>query len=378
MLQKLYVHNFRCLENFELRFKAMPSALLIGKNATGKSTTGVVLEILQRISRGVNKVGQLVSFKDFARGRSDVPIRFEIEVLLNQKIYQYILVLDLPENFKELRVSQEKFSVAGEPIYSREEAQVILHSNSKNNEAKFLVDWHLVALPIIQERSQTDPLYLFKTWLSHTIILDPIPSLMTGKSEGETLKPEKNGSNFGEWFVGLLGRYPAAYSKIDKYLRQVLPDINDFLNHPTSENSKITRVRFVENSANLSVDFDNLSDGEKCFFLGAVVLAANEFYGPLFCFWDEPERYLSLSEVGHFIASLRSSFQNDSQILITSHNPEAIRKFSDENTLVLYRKSHLEPTRIKLLDEIRSQGNNVKFEGDLIDTLISGDLELWV
>ncbi len=111
-------------------------------------------------------------------------------------------------------------------------------------------------------------------------------------------------------------------------------------------------VRFEENSAKLSVYFKDLSDGEKCFFLGAVVLAANKSYGPILCFWDEPDNYLSLSEVGHFVISLRRSFKNGGQILVTSHNSEAIRQFSDENTFVLDRKSHLEPTIIRLLSDL--------------------------
>ncbi len=45
MLQRFYVHNFRCLENFELTTKEMPSVLLIGKNGTGKSTIACALEI---------------------------------------------------------------------------------------------------------------------------------------------------------------------------------------------------------------------------------------------------------------------------------------------------------------------------------------------
>ena len=115
--------------------------------------------------------------------------------------------------------------------------------------------------------------------------------------------------------------------------------------------------------------FKDLSDGEKCFFLCAVVLAANQFYGPLFCFWDEPDNYLSLSEVGQFVTSLRRSFKNSGQILVTSHNPEAIRKFSNENTLVLDRKSHLEPTLSQA-----AKRNSVT--GDLVDALIRGDVEL--
>ncbi len=313
----------------------------------------------------------LISSKDFARGRSDVPIRFEIEVLLEDKLYKYVLALDLPEKFRELRVFEEQLLVAGDPIYSRKEAQVTLYASSsqQNREAQFRVDWHLVALPVIQEQSETDPLHIFKTWLARMIILAPIPSLITGDSNGETLEPKRDGSNFGEWISGLLSRYPAAYTQVDKYLREVMPDIQDFLNELIGKDSKSMIVRFEANNANLSIEFNDLSDGEKCFFLCAVVLAANKFYGPLFCFWDEPDNYLSLSEVGHFVMSLRHSFQGNSQILVTSHNPEAILKFSNENTFVLGRKSHLEPTLVRLLSEIPVPGN-------LITTLILDDIKL--
>jgi len=379
MLQRLYLHNFRCLENFELTLKEMPSALLIGKNGVGKSALRSALEVLQSIGRGINRVKNLVLPKDLGWGRSEVPMRFEIEVLLDNKLYKYIVAFELPENFKELRVFEEEFIVAGEQIYSRKEAQVTLNKTGRdgystsfgNNEAQFLVDWHLVALPLIQERSQTDPIHIFKTWLARTIILAPIPSLMTGDSSEETLEPKLDGSNFGDWLSGLLSRYPAAYNQVYRYLQEVLPDLNDFLNEVIGKDAKSTMVRFEQNNANLSVYFKDLSDGEKCFFLGAVVLAANQFYGPLFCFWDEPENYLSLSEVGHFVLSLRRSFKNKNggQILVTSHNPEAIQKFSDENTFVLDRKSHLEPTLIRPLKDL-------SVRGDLINTLICGDIEL--
>jgi predicted ATPase len=280
--------------------------------------------------------------------------------------------LELPENFRELRVFEEQLLISGNPIYSRKEAQVTLYpsQSQQNAEAKFLLNGHFVALPVIQEQSETDPLRIFKTWLARTIILAPIPSLMTGDSNGETLEPKRDGSNFGEWFSGLLSRYPAAYTQADRYLREVMPDIEDFLNEQIGKDSKSMVVRFEAKNANLSVDFKDLSDGEKCFFLCAVVLAANKYYGPLFCFWDEPDNYLSLPEVGDFVTSLRRSFKNSGQIIATSHNEEAIRKFSNENTFVLYRKSHLEPTRVRLLSDI-------PVSGDIVDTLIRDDLELW-
>jgi ABC-type cobalamin/Fe3+-siderophores transport system ATPase subunit len=371
MLQRLYINNFRCLENFDLSVKDMPSVLLIGKNGSGKSTIRFALEVFQKIGRGINRVRDLAGHKDFRYGQDKMPIRFEIEVLLVGQMYRYVLALELPEKFKEIRVLEEQLLIAGIPHYTREGAQVTLYKTSRNVEAKFLVDWHLVALPVIQAESGTDLLNIFKTWLAHILLLAPIPSLMKGDSIGETLEPDSAGRNFGEWFSGVLVRYPSAYSVIDKYLREVIPDIQDIQNEVISKDSKSMSVSFEANQAAMRVYFEDLSDGEKCFFICAVVLAANKFYGPLFCFWDEPDNYLSLHEVGHLVIALRRVFRNGAQIFMTSHNPEAIRKFSDENTLVVFRGSHLEPTRCKALSEFVASG---ELQGDLVNALILGDL----
>ena len=100
-----------------------------------------------------------------------------------------------------------------------------------------------------------------------------------------------------------------------------------------------------------------------------MVLAANQCYGPLFAFWDEPDNYLSLSEVSHFVMALRRGFQQGGgQLWMTSHNEEAVRRFSNDNTWVLGRKSHLEPTLIRPLAELGVQS-------DVIQALICGELE---
>jgi predicted ATPase len=370
MIKRLYINNFRCLQNFEIILNNKSSVLLLGKNGTGKSTVRKVLEILQTIARKVSRVKQLVNENDFTKGNTHIPIRFEIEVAINQSNYEYTLALELPEAFKELRVFEEMLTVDGQTIFSRKQAEVTLRSARQNFESQFSVDWHLVALPVIQERSENDPLHIFKSWLASTIILAPIPSRMEGESKGETLEPESDGSNFSEWFTGVLARYPAAYTQIEKHLRAFMPDLHDFINELISKESKNMVVRFGnDNNKELSVDFKELSDGEKCFFMSALVLAANKSYGPLFCFWDEPDANLSLQEVGQFVTSLRRSFTNSGQILVTSHNPEAIRKFSNENTYVLGRKSHLEPVVIRSLEDI-------KVSGDLVDALIRGDVNV--
>ena len=146
-----------------------------------------------------------------------------------------------------------------------------------------------------------------------------------------------------------------------------MTDFGDIRQMLVGPKSKQMLVSFQKNGTTLQVPFDNLSDGEKCLLLGALVLAANQVSGPLFCFWDEPDNYLSLSEVGRFVMELRRAFGPGAQLIATSHNPEAIRRFADENTFVLYRKSHLEPTQVRLVSDLGIQG-------DLVEALIRGDV----
>lgn len=371
MIRRLYIHNFRCLENFELPILGKSSLLLIGKNGVGKTTVGLALEILQRIARGTNRVGDLVKLRDLPRGRADAPVRFEIEVELSNTIYSYSVAFELPQEFRELRVLDEKLTANGNPVYTREIAQVRLARVAKEREASFRIDWHLVALPIVQQQSASDPLFIFRQWLASTLILRPMPSLIRGDSAQETLQPNIQVTNLGAWFSGLLASAPSAYTKIDAYLKQVMPDLLDIKNPTTGEESRSLLLQFSNTQGTATIPFGDLSDGEKCFMIYALVIAANDAYGPLLCFWDEPDGYLAPSEVGLSVMALRRAFQAGGQLITTSHNPEAIRRFSDENTLFLYRNSHLEPTISRWLEEIRTKG---ELKGDLVDALIRDDV----
>ena len=225
MIQRFYVHNFRCLENFELLLADKPSVLLIGKNGAGKTTVALALEILQRIGRGTNRVGDLIKVKDFTRGRTETPIRFELEVELDARRYRYDITFELPTGFKELRVREERLVVNDSPIYTRECAQVTLVNTKQDKGAHFSMDWHLVALPIIQASAQ-DPLHLFKL-----------------ESSTETLEPNVQVTNFGAWFSGLLAETPSAYSKVETYLKEVMPDLKDIKNPVIATDFRTLLVR---------------------------------------------------------------------------------------------------------------------------------------
>ncbi|MCA9755615.1 MAG: AAA family ATPase [Candidatus Eisenbacteria bacterium] len=171
--------------------------------------------------------------------------------------------------------------------------------------------------------------------------------------------------------VLLIGQNGSGKSTIPvkEYLEAVMPDLADIKNTQTSAESSSLEVRFSHGKDNhLQVPFGALSDGEKCFMISALVVAANKVQGPLLCFWDEPDSHLSLSEVGHFVMGLRRTFEDSGgQLILSSHSPEAIRKFSDESTWVLWRRGHLEPTQVRRLEDC-------DITGDLIDALTRGDV----
>lgn len=162
---------------------------------------------------------------------------------------------------------------------------------------------------------------------------------------------------------------PASYGTIDSYVRAVIPDLKGVRNPESSPGIRRLQLQFSNELRTATVPFKDLSSGEKCLFIGALVPASLEVQGSAFCFWDAPDShiYISLSEVGHFTASLRAAFESGGQLIATSHTPEAIQQFSSATTMVLFRKGHLEPTQIRPVSELDAHG-------DLITSLILDDL----
>ena len=360
MIERLYVHNFRCLENFTLEFGGRSSTLVIGKNGSGKSTVLNCLALFQQICRGSSRVSKLISTSDFTQHRTDHPMRFEVELTLSGKRFKYVISFEWPSTFREARILDESLLVDGQAIFTRHQAQVQLSGG-----AAFGLDWHIVALPVIHERPGETAIQDIKTFFASMILIAPIPAKMTGYSEEPSMELQDDGANYASCLRALLGQRPAAYGIFESYLKTVIPDFSSIENVERGESGTQLIVRFEppKPQPSLSVEFKALSDGEKCFFLSAYLIALNTVGLNVFCMWDEPDNNLSLSEVGQFIIALRKMTHQNGQFFATTHHPETIRKFSDETTFVFTRKSLLDPTVVRPLADF-------SYDGDLINALI--------
>jgi len=372
MLKRLYVHNFRCFENFDLALGQFSSVLLIGPSGAGKTTVGVVLEILQAIGRGTSRVSELVQAADFKHGGDDPPMRIEIDVELGGKVYAYLLAFEFPDGFKEPRVAAEQLSVDGELVFSRATAMLLLTRVGRAMEARLNIDWHLVALPVMLEGGAKHPVAIFKNFMASILILRPVPSMASGNSNSEAIVPKTSVANLGAWFAGVVAAEPSAYVPIHEYLLQIMPDFQSISNPFVAKEARSLAVKFAHGGKETTLPVEALSDGERCFLIFALAIAANKAGGPLLCYWDEPDNFLFPAEVGASILALRKAFLETGQLILVSHSPETIRHFADENTLYLSRESHLDPTRVHTVADLRS---GRKFHGNFIEALLRGDVE---
>lgn len=62
-----------------------------------------------------------------------------------------------------------------------------------------------------------------------------------------------------------------------------MPEVALFRFEKLGRDSRALMVQFKSGGASDEQSFERLSDGEKCFFLSAVLLAANRWAEPIFC-----------------------------------------------------------------------------------------------
>jgi ABC-type cobalamin/Fe3+-siderophores transport system ATPase subunit len=370
MFQRIRIVNFRCFTDFTLDLVNLNSSIILGRNGAGKTTIGTVIEILQRMAYQTSRVGELVRPSDLSDKSKNV-LSFEVDALIDQQNFKYSISFDFPEKFHELRVSQESLSVDSRVVFSRKVAEVTLHKQQAANASIFGVDWHVTALPVIQA-GLSEPISIFRNWLSSVVVLRPVPSLMKGESDKKTKTPKTSAENFGEWYSNISAVDPRYYTPFSEFLTEVMPDLSSVKNLALAMETQQITAEFSYDNVSINVPFNNLSDGEKCFFVCALLLAIAKVGSPVTCFWDEPDNYLAPQEVAPTMFALRRAFVGNNQIILASHNSDAIRSFSDENTTILYRKSHLSNPEAKTLAKIKKEIPNSE---NALEKWLRGDLD---
>lgn len=370
MLKRLYIHNYKCYQNFEFNLENLHDILLLGENGVGKSTIGAVLDILRRIGGGEHDVERLVRLSDRFDHGPDAVVRIEATFSSELGDLSYGLALELPPSFTRLRVREETLQLNGETVFSRAVAQVDLN-NLNGGKSSFLHDWHQVVLPSIFTQPGVTPPAVeeIRSVLRSIIVLHPQPEQMVSQSDSLARELARDASNLATWTEAMVAENHEAYSLVVDWYRQLSPDFSGFRSTPRDRQ---LLIKYRREDRDIEVPFDALSDGEKVYFLAAVLMAYNETISPLICYWDEPDNFMMMREIGGVMSSLRKSFAGRGQLIVAAHSDETIMKFAKARTFCLRRLSHLEPTLpIKSVTQLEEEGLEI---GDYRTSIVTGDL----
>ena len=115
MLSRLYVDNFRCLENFELDLDE--TNVFLGRNGTGKTSVLNVLRNIQSLVVRGSRVDAVFPVRDISLYGQRNEQRFEIETRVDGEAYRYSLTVEHDLSRGMMRVGEETLECDSNPIF---------------------------------------------------------------------------------------------------------------------------------------------------------------------------------------------------------------------------------------------------------------------
>lgn len=151
------------------------------------------------------------------------------------------------------------------------------------------------------------------------------------RGDGENLKDDAG--NLGSFLLHLQENHSAHYTRLIRYIREVIPDFHDF---QFPDNGPVL-LQWREKNADYLFSSYQASDGMLRFFaLVALLSQPPEKMAPVI-FIDEPELGLHPQAIV-FLASLIRSASKHSQLFISTQSPGLVSQFEPEEIVVVEKK----------------------------------------
>ena len=352
MLKKIYIHNFRCFENFELELDKLN--LFLGANGVGKSSIFNVIHKIQSLINGVEKVSSLFSPNDLTIWQKSNVQTFGIEIEGNEGLYEYKLMIEHDKTKQRAKIVHERLLFNGNPLlkFDLGEAQFYHDDNSAGSVYPF--DWNQSAVATLPSRADNTRITWFRERLKRVIIVQIIPMLMKGESFTEESRLDYNMANYVSWYR-LIYQNQGKAIKITNALKEVLEGFNDFEFVKTGEMQRILRLSFLNENGEYFYQFNQLSDGQRMLIAlyALIYYAQSEDY--TLCI-DEPQSFVTLPEIQPWLM-LIEKFCDDGELqaLFISHHPEVIDYLALSSGYSFSRHVHT-PTQAKRVKTDNNSG----------------------
>lgn len=365
MIKRIYIDNYRCFSNFELRLDDLPCSMIIGGNGTGKSTVGEVLGIFRAIGLGASNINGVMPrdaksvLAQKVDGKHSNVITLELDACDEDRAWRYSLTVEsLGLGYS---VKEERLVSADTNVFDR----------SSLNLSETTIAMAVVGDGVSDRTLVAD----FRKVLSAIYIVRPNPRLMGDLLDDVGASPTTDLSNFANWLPGILSSSQVVYEIFTDYMSFVLQDFRGVEILNTVRDGQRLMVRFKAGRKPeevMSITFSALSDGEKCQMVAGAIVALNARIPNVTVFWDEPDNYITTSEITNLLVALCNRFQRKGQLIVSSHSREAIAAFGENEVLCFRRMSHYSSVRQpERVDEMRAGG---VLSGALDEALLMGGL----
>lgn len=337
MLTRLFVDNYKCFVNFEIRFSEL--TLLVGRNGTGKSSVLDVLLALRKLLRGEARVTDPSIFHTRTLTRwqlQDVQV-FEIEVSIDDETFVYRLEVDHEKATRKARVVLESLSISGRPLFLFALGQVQLYRDDHSSGPEFRADWTESALARVAPTKDNLRLTRFLEFVRSIAVLRLVPTALVAESftEDSTLLPD--GSNFAAWYRHVSQEYPEQLHGLFKELSGVLDGFRSIRLEKNGPEARSFLAVFE--GEDLWFRLDELSDGQRALIVLYSILHLTGGRSAAL-FLDEPDNFVALAEIQPWLQALTDACgERLGQAVLCSHHPELIDYLGPSHGLTLSRET---------------------------------------
>ncbi len=355
MIKRLYVDNYKCLVNFDLKLDEL--SLLLGPNGVGKSSVLDVMFALRQLLGGVAKVTDPEVFpnRSLTRWQTGNVQVVELDVSLADDELTYRLEIEHDPQTKLSRITREELSAGAKPLFLFILGNVLLYrDDNPDRPIVYKADLTESALARVPSHGEQHLLLsAFLTFIRKIVICSLHPRSFKAESSQRDSVLLRDASNFASWYQQVILERQDLLPEFTLELQKVLHGFKAINLPRVGQDTVAMRVLFEEGERRYELRLDEISDGQRALIAlyALVYLGAGQGYS---LFLDEPDNFVALAEIQPWLIALKDACgETVPQAVLCSHHPELIDYLGPECGISLQRETSgvIVPSRLRAPSE---------------------------
>ena len=341
MIKRIYVDNYKCLVNFDLKLGEL--SLLLGPNGVGKSSVLDVVFAVRQLLGGVAKVTDPKVFptSTLTRWQSRSVQVVELAACVEEDELTYRLEIEHDRHNRRARITREELkSQDGRPLFSFSKGAVQLYRDDHSEGPRYPADWSESALARVPPYGETNRrLTAFVEHMRKVIICSIYPAGFAPESSSRDPVLMRDARNFVSWYHYMVLARQDLATELNQQLKDVIDGFRAVNLPPVGQETVAMKVLFEDDAHRYELGIDEISDGQRALIaLYALVhLTAGQGYS---LFLDEPDNYVAVREIQPWLFALEDACGgNLSQAVLCSHHPELIDYLGPDVGILMQREA---------------------------------------